>query len=285
MNGPASGFLTASRAPAPPGRRLPGALTLSLGTHAGALIVLVLLANGRTAPMMVAGVEPVATRLIWMAAAPEPDGGIGGGGQDDADRPPRAARVRGEDPAAVSVSPPPSLEAAPAPREPAPAPMPIAPGLEPSASGLDTLAGVLQPIAVNAPASRGPGTDDGAGGGPGDGIGPGGGHRIGAGGPGLTGDGPGGRGGAFAPQILVKIPPEYTHEAMRAKVQGTAVLEAVVLPDGTVGDVRIVRSLDAVFGLDQQVIRAVKAWRFAPGTRGGQPIPMIVTIELTFTLR
>ena len=72
---------------------------------------------------------------------------------------------------------------------------------------------------------------------------------------------------------------------MHAKVQGVVLLEALVLMNGSVGDIRIVRSLDPVFGLDQQAIRAVKQWRFAPGTRRGQPIPMLVTIELTFTLR
>jgi protein TonB len=72
---------------------------------------------------------------------------------------------------------------------------------------------------------------------------------------------------------------------MRAKAQGRVVLEALVLADGSVGDVRIVRSLDARFGLDHQAVRAVRQWRFAPGTRRGQPIPMLVTIELTFTLR
>lgn len=283
MSGPASGFLTDRRVPAGvPRRRLPGALTLSLGTHAAALAVFVLLANGRTAPMMDAGVEPPAARLIWMAAAPEPQGGIGGGGEEAA-APPRAARARGEGAVAVPVSPPPSVEAAEQPRE-AP-PMPVAPGLQPSASGFETLAGVLRPLALSAPAARGPGSDAGAGGGPGDGIGPGGGDRVGSGGPGPGGDGPGGSGGTVPPRVLVQIPPEYSHEAMRAKVQGVAVLEAVVLPDGSVGEVRVVRSLDAVFGLDQQAIRAVRAWRFAPGTRGGQPIPMIVTVELTFTLR
>jgi len=62
-------------------------------------------------------------------------------------------------------------------------------------------------------------------------------------------------------------------------------LEAVVLPDGSVGDVQITRSLDRTFGLDNEAIKAVKQWRFAPGTRLGQPVPVLVTIELTFTLR
>jgi len=62
-------------------------------------------------------------------------------------------------------------------------------------------------------------------------------------------------------------------------------LECVVRPDGSVGDVQILRSLDGVFGLDQEAIKAAKQWRFAPGTRLGEPVPVLVTIELTFTLR
>jgi TonB family protein len=72
---------------------------------------------------------------------------------------------------------------------------------------------------------------------------------------------------------------------MRAKVQGSVLVEAVVLPDGTVGDVRVVRSLDNVFGLDQEALKAAKQWKFVPGTRFGQPVAVLVTIELTFTLR
>src|SRR5450759_4506282 len=47
----------------------------------------------------------------------------------------------------------------------------------------------------------------------------------------------------------------------------------------------IVKSLDPVFGLDQEAIKAAKQWRFAPGKRQGQPVAVLVSIELTFTLR
>ena len=67
--------------------------------------------------------------------------------------------------------------------------------------------------------------------------------------------------------------------------QGVVELEAIVLPDGSVGEVRIVRSLDSVFGLDQEAIKAVKQWRFVPGTRLGQPVAVLVGVELQFTLR
>ena len=91
--------------------------------------------------------------------------------------------------------------------------------------------------------------------------------------------------GVTLPRVLREVKPQYTSDAMRAKVQGTVLLECVVKPDGTVGDVQLVRSLDPIFGLDQQVIVVVKKWRFALGTRMGELVPVLVTIELTFTLR
>ena len=59
----------------------------------------------------------------------------------------------------------------------------------------------------------------------------------------------------------------------------------MVLPDGTVGDVEVIRSLDKVFGLDEEAIKAARQWRFLAGTRFGEPVAVLVTIELTFTLR
>jgi protein TonB len=72
---------------------------------------------------------------------------------------------------------------------------------------------------------------------------------------------------------------------MRAKMQGIVGLEAVVTPQGTVGDVRITRSLDPHFGLDQEAIKTVKSWRFRPARKNGEPVAVWVDIELSFTLR
>ena len=91
--------------------------------------------------------------------------------------------------------------------------------------------------------------------------------------------------GVTIPQLVREVKPAYTAEAMRAKVQGTVWLECVVMPDGTVGRVEVVRSLDSTFGLDQEAIKAAKQWRFRPGTRLGEPVPVLITIELAFTLR
>ena len=91
--------------------------------------------------------------------------------------------------------------------------------------------------------------------------------------------------GVSSPAVIREVKPAYTAEAMRAKVQGTVWLQCVVMPDGTVGNVQITKSLDSTFGLDQEAIKAAKQWRFKPGTRQGEPVPVLVTIELTFTLR
>jgi TonB family protein len=72
---------------------------------------------------------------------------------------------------------------------------------------------------------------------------------------------------------------------MDAKIQGVVVLDAVVEADGTVGDVTVARSLDAEYGLDEESIKAARQWRFEPGERDGKPVAVLVTVELTFTLR
>jgi TonB family protein len=72
---------------------------------------------------------------------------------------------------------------------------------------------------------------------------------------------------------------------MQAKVQGTVFLECVVMPDGTIGDVSVVRSLDPVFGLDKEAVKTVKQWRFRPGMKDGTPVPVLIKVEMSFTLR
>jgi protein TonB len=85
------------------------------------------------------------------------------------------------------------------------------------------------------------------------------------------------------PVLVKQIGVNYTGSAMRRKVQGTVELYAVVLKDGTVGDVTIKRSLDEE--LDHEAIKAVKQWEFKPGTKDGEPANVRVTIDLTFTYR
>ena len=124
------------------------------------------------------------------------------------------------------------------------------------------------------------------GGGRGGGIGSGTGNGLG------PGEGGGFGGGAYhpgngtdPPTRLKEEKPQYTPEAMRAKIQGTVELEALIAADGHVAEVRVTRSLDRVFGLDEEARKAVFKTRFVPCKRQGQPVACIVSFELQFTLR
>lgn len=72
---------------------------------------------------------------------------------------------------------------------------------------------------------------------------------------------------------------------MKAKIQGSVWMTVVVRPSGDVGEITVSRSLDKEHGLDQQAINSARQWKFKSGTREGKPVPVEVTIEMTFTLR
>jgi len=91
-------------------------------------------------------------------------------------------------------------------------------------------------------------------------------------------------GGIQPPQLRRNVAPAYTPDAMRARIVGDAEIDVVILADGTVGSARIVRSLDDRFGLDRQALLAASYWLFEPAKRGGQPVPVHVTLVLSFRL-
>ena len=72
---------------------------------------------------------------------------------------------------------------------------------------------------------------------------------------------------------------------MSRKIEGTVWIEMVVQPSGEPSDMEITRSLDARYGLDDAALRAASEWRFAPGEKDGKPVPVVITLELTFTLK
>jgi TonB family protein len=91
--------------------------------------------------------------------------------------------------------------------------------------------------------------------------------------------------GITLPKPIHEEKPQYTKEAMAAGIQGTVMMEMVVQKDGTVGQVEVTRSLDKVYGLDEQAVKAARQWRFEPGKKDGKVVAVLVTLELTFTLR
>ncbi|MEP6783458.1 MAG: energy transducer TonB [Acidobacteriota bacterium] len=218
--------------------------------------------------------------IVWLAD-PGPGGG-GGGGGNKRPEPPKTAELPGKEKITVPVKETP--KPVPDPPKPEPPPEQMVIPAQTMAAAQQTLPGVIQP----SPPSESLGAGTGGGGGTGSGVGIGSGQGSGLG-PG-TGGGTGGGAyhpgaGITLPTVVKEVKPAYTADAMRAKVQGSVWLECIVMPDGSVGDVKVTRSLDPIFGLDQEAIKAAKMWRFRPGMRQGEPVPVIITIELTFTLR
>jgi TonB family protein len=247
------------------------ALTGTLLSHGALVLVWFLLVWIIPEPIRQAILPDALSRqIVWLA---EPGPGGGGGGGNQSPDPPRQAELKGQEEVTVPALPEP--EPTPEPEPPAPVEQLTIPA-ETLAASTENVPGVIESAAVSES------TGSGSGGGGGSGFGSG----LGQGSGGGTGGGvyrPGS--GVINPRILREVKPQYTADAMRAKVQGTVLLECVVLPDGTVGRVDVVKSLDPTFGLDAEAVKAAKQWRFQPGTKSGEPVAVLVTIELTFTLR
>lgn len=91
--------------------------------------------------------------------------------------------------------------------------------------------------------------------------------------------------GIVLPVVVNHPNPRYTDEAREKKIQGIVQLDAVVLEDGTVGEVTVTKSLDDTYGLDQAAVAALKQWLFKPGQKDGKPVPVLVSVEMSFRLK
>jgi periplasmic protein TonB len=91
--------------------------------------------------------------------------------------------------------------------------------------------------------------------------------------------------GVALPTVVKQVRPDYTEAAKAARIEGNVGLQAVVLADGTVGEVSVKQSLDSVNGLDQQAVDALKQWLFKAGTKDGKPVAVRIAVEMTFTLK
>lgn len=83
-------------------------------------------------------------------------------------------------------------------------------------------------------------------------------------------------------QITERPEPGYTREARRVGVQGMVVLKVLLLGDGKLDRVRVVRRLP--YGLTENAIRAACEIKFKPAIKAGQPVSQWVTLEYAFRL-
>jgi len=85
-----------------------------------------------------------------------------------------------------------------------------------------------------------------------------------------------------APKKVVHVPPVYPPLALAAGIQGDVILEALIAEDGSVQNVKVLRS---VAFLDQAAIDAVRRWRFTASTLNDEPISVLMTVTVRFSLR
>ncbi len=87
-------------------------------------------------------------------------------------------------------------------------------------------------------------------------------------------------GGVSMPKPTYRPSPDYSEEAARKKINGVVVLTIVVAADGTVQDAHVAKSLG--YGLDEKAVETIKTWRFEPGRKDGVPVPVQLSIEVSF---
>lgn len=89
-------------------------------------------------------------------------------------------------------------------------------------------------------------------------------------------------GGMSPPHAIYQPDPEYSDEARKAKYQGTDVLSLIVDSSGAPRDLQIVIPLG--LGLDEKAIEAVSAWKFDPAQKDGNPVSVLINVEVQFRL-
>ena len=91
-------------------------------------------------------------------------------------------------------------------------------------------------------------------------------------------------GGPHIPECIYCPYPNYNDRARAAHLQGTCLFEALISAEGRAVKIHLLRQLG--YGLDEQAFNAMKFWIFKPASDDqGNPIPVIVPIEVTFRLR
>jgi protein TonB len=80
------------------------------------------------------------------------------------------------------------------------------------------------------------------------------------------------------PGVIKRVEPIYPPIARTARIDGTVVLDAVIMADGSVGEITVLESANPI--LERSAIDALKQWRFTPGHQD-----VIMTLTVNFVLK
>jgi periplasmic protein TonB len=76
----------------------------------------------------------------------------------------------------------------------------------------------------------------------------------------------------------------YPPIAQKLHQEGDVLVQLTVLPDGSVGDAKIVKSSGSP-QLDASALVGVGYWRYRPAMRNGKPVAANVTVRVVFRLQ
>jgi TonB family protein len=82
--------------------------------------------------------------------------------------------------------------------------------------------------------------------------------------------------------LIHRVEPYYPPTAVDARLQGVVILEAIVDRDGSVAEVKVLRSVNPL--LDREAVLAVKQWRYSPLVLNGIRERFVLTVMLSFSI-
>lgn len=90
--------------------------------------------------------------------------------------------------------------------------------------------------------------------------------------------------GATAPTLVPasRVTPSFPPSAFRARTDGTVLVEAQVLADGSVGEIEIVEVDRPRLGFEKAAVDAVRQWEFQPAALKGEAVESTTLIRVSF---
>lgn len=88
--------------------------------------------------------------------------------------------------------------------------------------------------------------------------------------------------GVTAPVAVKQVRPRYPSGSSQGESSWVVLLDAVVLADGTVGEVTVTKS-GGKAAYDEAAVEAARQWTFKPGRREGRAVAVRVPLEMTYT--
>ncbi len=84
------------------------------------------------------------------------------------------------------------------------------------------------------------------------------------------------------PVAVKKVKPKYTLAARKKRIHGKIIAQALIDENGNVVDVRIIRNIPGRHGLDKEVKKALKKWKFEPAVKDGVKVKVYDTFIFKF---